>query len=73
MTNKELIRRNLGLTFDFVKYLISNPKKIEELPNNFELEFIEKDFIIEELKTKTNHKKKNNKIVRVKSTFEFVH
>jgi len=73
MTNKELIRRNIGLTFDFVKYLISNPKKIDELPNNFELEFIEKDFIIEESKTKINHKKKNNKIVRVKSTFEFVH
>ena len=73
MTNKELIRRNIGLTFDFVKYLISNPKKIDELPNNFELEFIDKDFIIEESKTKINHKKKNNKIVRVKSTFEFVH
>lgn len=42
MTNKETIHRNIGLTFDFVRYLIKNPKEAEKLPDNFELEFIEK-------------------------------
>ncbi len=46
MTNKEKINRNIGLTFDFVKFLIGNPAKVKGLPNNFELEFIEKDFVV---------------------------
>lgn len=43
MTNKELIMRNIGLTFDFVHHLMDHPEVIEELPKNFKLEFIDKD------------------------------
>ena len=72
MTKKETIRRNLGLTFDFVKYLIANPKEIDNLPNKFELEFIDKDFIIEEKSPVRNNKKIINKIVKVKNSFELI-
>jgi len=44
MTNKETIKRNIGLTFDFVNYLIENKSDLEKLPDNFTVEFIEKDF-----------------------------
>lgn len=44
MTNKETVERNIGLTFDFVNYLIDNPVVTENLPENFKIEFIEKDF-----------------------------
>lgn len=44
MTKKETIERNIGLTFDFVNYLIDNPNVAVNLPINFRLEFIEKDF-----------------------------
>ena len=44
MTNKETIERNVGLTFDFVNYLIDKPDVAEGLPDNFKLEFVEKDF-----------------------------
>jgi len=44
MTNKEIVERNIGLTFDFVNYLIDNKSEIEKLPDNFHLKFIEKDF-----------------------------
>lgn len=67
MTNKEKTNRNIGLTFDFVKFLIDNPEKVENLPNDFELEFIEKDFKIDmELKGK------RKKLVKVKNSFEMI-
>ncbi len=43
MTKKEYVERNIGMTFDFVKYLIDHPDKIESLPNGAELDFIDKD------------------------------
>lgn len=71
MTNKETIKRNIGLTFDFVNYLIDNPSLIEDLPENFKLEFIEKDFSNIE-KKKDTHTESNwiKKMVRVRNTFE---
>ena len=44
MKHKETIERNIGMTFDYVNYLIENKEEIEKLPDNFKLEFIEKDF-----------------------------
>ena len=44
MTNKETIKRNIGLTFDFVNHLIDDQSELEKLPDNFTVEFIEKDF-----------------------------
>jgi uncharacterized protein YuzE len=40
MTNKELVDKNIGLTFDFVRYLIDNPEVTEKLPDSFKLEFV---------------------------------
>lgn len=72
MTNKETVERNIGLAFDFVEYLIDNPDAIDTLPDNFNLEFVEKDFPqIErkgEIEVSANVKKK---YVRVKNSFEF--
>ena len=67
MTNKEKINRNIGLTFDFVKFLINNPAKVKDLQNSFELEFIEKDFVVN-----TNLKGKKKKLVKVKNNFELI-
>jgi hypothetical protein len=44
MTHKEEVERNIGLTFDFVDYLMDNKLELDKLPDNFKLEFIEKDF-----------------------------
>jgi hypothetical protein len=72
MTNKEIVKRNIGLTFDFVRYLIENPNEIENLPDNFILEFVDKDF---PKKVKRNRKKVNSlpiKYVRVRNSFELL-
>ena len=72
MTNKEKVERNIGLTFDFVTFLVENPKKIENLPDNFILEFVEKDFTKIEKNEKIKSKSKlNPRYVKVINTFEF--
>lgn len=71
MTNKETIERNIGLTFDFVNYLIDNPTVTDNLPENFKLEFVEKDFPnIEKKETVQTDTKISRKFVRVRNTFE---
>jgi len=71
MTHKETIERNIGLTFDFVNYLIDNKEEIEKLPDNFKLEFIEKDFSkIEHKQLKTSTPNLQNKYVRVRNSFD---
>ena len=71
MTNKETIERNIGLTFDFVNHLIENPDFVENLPGNFKLEFIEKDFPNVEKKQHKNESNTEKKYVRVRNSFEF--
>ena len=71
MTNKETIERNIGLTFDFVNHLMDNPSIAESLPDDFKLEFIEKDFPTLE---KKDHPEPDSKVirklVRVRNSFE---
>jgi hypothetical protein len=71
MTNKETVERNIGLSFDFVNHLIDNPNLIENLPENFKLEFIEKDFPNVEKKQQDKESKTKRKFVRVRNSFEF--
>ena len=73
MTNKELVERNIGLTFDFVEYLIDNPNEIENLPDNFILEFVEKDFPkIEKKEEKDSDSFLIKKYVKVRNSFELI-
>jgi len=67
MTNKEQINRNIGLAFDFVRHLISKPEDADKLPEEFELEFIEKDFNIS-----SDLNGENKKLVKVKNAFEVI-
>lgn len=71
MTNKETIERNIGLTFDFVNHLMDNPALTENLPDDFKLEFIEKDFPnIEKKKQPEPDSHVKRKFVRVRNSFE---
>ncbi len=71
MTNKETVERNIGLTFDYVNYLMDHPSEVNELPANFKVEFIEKDFPkIEKSEPVKQASKVNRKYVRVRNSFE---
>ena len=71
MTNRETVERNIGLTFDFVNYLIDNPSVTAKFPDNFKLEFIEKDFPkIEKENKNPGLAEPVDKYVRIRNTFE---
>jgi hypothetical protein len=74
MTHKETVTRNIGLTFDFVNYLLDNEADIEKLPDNFKLEFSEKDFPKLERKQNVSSTSQDmeKRYVRVKNTFEVI-
>jgi hypothetical protein len=70
MTNKETIERNIGLTFDFVNHLIDNKAELEKLPDNFTIEFVEKDFAKLQRKRSVNQAAPcTRKFVQVKNSF----
>jgi len=72
MTQKETIKKNIGLTFDFVNYLIDNQEELAKLPDNFKLEFIEKDSSLNKHKQHQNITQNlQNKYVKVKNSFDF--
>jgi hypothetical protein len=71
MTNKESIERNIGLTFDYVNYLMDNPAEVDKLPAKFKVEFIEKDFPkIEKHEPVKQIPIIKRKYVRVRNSFE---
>lgn len=73
MTNKETVERNIGLTFDFVNQLIDKPEYIDQLPEEFDVEFIEKDFPNLERKQSAGKSSRiQKKLVKVRNTFDLL-
>jgi hypothetical protein len=64
------LNRNIGLTFDFLRQVVSNPKLLEEVSDGAQLEFVDKDFSKSEqpMKKRTNRKK----YLRVKTHLEVI-
>jgi hypothetical protein len=67
MTKKETINRNIGLSFDFLKEINSNPALLKKIPKAAVIEFVEKDFPKKETQSR---QKKRRKYIRVKNEFE---
>lgn len=63
MTKKEIVNRNIGLTFDFVREIIKDPSIMDNIPDGAVLEFVDKDFPVSNDLT-------NKYIIKVKNTFE---
>jgi hypothetical protein len=73
MTNKETVERNIGLTFDFVNQLIDKPEYIDQLPEEFDVEFIEKDFPnLERNLPSSKSSRMRKKLVKVRNTFDLL-
>ncbi len=66
MTNKEQVIRNIGLSFDFIRQILKDPKILDTIKDGSYIEFIEKDFTQKE----TKQKKENRKYFKVKPYFE---
>ena len=44
------MKRNISLVFDFLRYITDHPELINKIPNGGELEFLDKDFPLTEMK-----------------------
>ena len=44
MRKDEIVKKNISLVFDFLRYLIDHPELMGKLPDGCELEFLDKDF-----------------------------
>jgi len=70
MTSKEKINRNIGLTFDFLRQIVSSPKLLGEISNGTQLEFVEKDFSKSE--QRFSKRSVRRKYLRVKTHLEVI-
>jgi hypothetical protein len=67
MTNKEIVQKNIELTFDFIRQIIDNPQLAEQLPDKCEIDFIEKDY-----STLNENELSRKKLIKVNHIFELV-
>ena len=69
MKEQEIIKRDIGLTFDFLRFIIDNPATIDKIPNGAELVFLSNEFTLE---TNTISPSKNKVLFNCRHTFEQV-
>lgn len=66
MTKKELVDYNIGLTFDFLRGIVKNPKLLRKIKNGATIKFVQKGMPLPE--RKNGHGKIS--YVKVNRTFE---
>jgi len=57
MTKKETIEKNIGMTFDFVRYLVDHPEMIDNIPNGAVIEFVDKEIALKKVPAKIRKEK----------------
>ena len=68
MKKEEIVKKNISLVFDFLRYLTDHPELIEKIPDNCELEFLDKDFPITE--TEPSNEGSEKVYLKVEHTFD---
>jgi hypothetical protein len=71
MTKNETIKRNIGLTFDFLRQVAKDPSILDKIPDGSTLEFVEKDFT-KTVKKEPIKKESKRTYLRVKSKLELI-
>jgi len=67
MRKEEIVKKNISLVFDFLRYLTEHPELIEKLPDQCELEFLEKDFPL--IESEINDEGTEKAFLKVEHTF----
>ena len=65
MTNREIVNRNIGLTFDLIRKIIENPDLADKIPDKSVIEFVEKDFEV-----RKKGYSRNSKLIKVQNSIE---
>ena len=69
MKKDEIVKKNISLVFDFLRYLTDNPELIEKLPEGCELEFLDRVFPL--IETETSVEGAEKAFLKVEHTFNF--
>lgn len=69
MKNKELVQKNISLSFDFIEQIIDNPELLVKIPEGSVITFVNEPNVLVE---KQFSKILNKKYVRVKRHFEIL-
>jgi len=67
MRKNEVVKKNISLLFDFLRYLTDHPELIKKLSDGCELEFLDKDFPLIEPETSVEGTEKE--FLKVEHTF----
>jgi len=67
MRKNEVVKKNISLLFDFLRYLTDHPELIKKLSDGCELEFLDKDFPLIEPETSVEGAEKE--FLKVEHTF----
>jgi hypothetical protein len=43
MRKDEIVKKNIGLTFDFIRATVTDPHLLDKIPDGAEIEFLETD------------------------------
>jgi hypothetical protein len=43
MRKEEIIKKNIGLTFDFIRAAVADPHLLDKIPDSAEIDFLETD------------------------------
>lgn len=44
MTRDEIVKKNISLSFDFIRYIVKNPDMLDKVSDDSEIEFFASDF-----------------------------
>ena len=57
MRKDEVVKKNIGLTFDFIRAAVADPRLLDKIPDGAEIEFLETDLPRIETEERTDMEK----------------
>jgi len=69
MTRNEIVKKNISLTFDFIRYLTKNTEMLDKVSDGVEVEFLELDLPMHISEVPSDESKKSV-LFRVEHSFK---
>jgi len=67
MTKDEIVKKNISLSFDFIRYIVKNPDMLDKVSDDCEIDFFEPDLPIRGIEKRISDSGKS--VFRVEHTF----
>ena len=71
MRETDIIKEDIVLTFDFIRFALRNPKILREIPNRSEVELLTREFVKTKMDDETKKTSKKNKTISFMSNRVF--